>query len=198
MALGAQRGGTSLVEMDSTFPRRFEYDQLSELPGTPCVPHFYFPGASAEGGADGVLVMIRPAAGTPWIGTFAFGHNQGRATTRVLTTPNPNVICVVADGAGYLVSASAPRDWQSVRADPVLDVRQVRERSLLVFADFTDLVAYGASGVVWAVRIGADDLRIVEVSADRIGGTWWNPAAGATVEFVVDPSNGELIGGERW
>ena len=184
--------------MDSTFPRRFEYDELSELPGGLSDPHFYFPSASLKGGADGVLVRIRPAVGTPWIGTFAFGHNRGRAVTSVFTTPNPDVICVVADGAGYLVAANAPQDWYTVQAAPVLDVRQVPERSLLIFSDFSDLVAYGVSGMAWAARIGADDLRIVDASPDRISGTWWNPATGATAEFVVDPSTGELIGGERW
>jgi len=184
--------------MDPKFPRRFEYDRLSELPGEPSVPHFYFPGASAEGGADGVMVMIRPAAGTPWIGTFAFGRNRGHATTRVMSAPDPDVLCVVADGAGYLVRANAPREWQRVPADPVLEVRRIPELSLLVFADFTDLVAYGPSGLVWAARIATDDLRIVEVTPDRIAGTWWNPATAATVEFVVDPANGKLLGGERW
>jgi hypothetical protein len=185
--------------MDSTFACRYECEVLDELPGVRPVRHFYYPGAASDGGRDGVLLRIRPESGDSWIATFAFGKVMRRGgLTCVLTTPNPDQICVVANGHGYLASASDPTAWQDVRATPVLDVRQIPELSLIVFSDFTGLVAYGPSGVSWISEVGADEVQIVEVSLNKIAGTWWNPATQATESFVLDAASGELIEGTRW
>jgi len=186
--------------MDSKFERRYEYELLEEGPAKGSSRHFYYPGATKAGGSDGLLIRVQPQVGDSWIGTFAFGCVlKKRGMSRVFATPNPDVMCVVANGEGYLVSASDPQTWEEVNAVPVLDVRQIPARSLIVFADFTSLVAYGEGGIRWrSGQIGADELSILDSSADRISGTWWNPAKGATSEFVVDTMSGELIGGTRW
>jgi len=69
----------------------------------------------------------------------------------------------------------------------------------VVFADFTDLVAYGADGIAWETeRLGADDVKITDVSADEIHGTWWNPATQSTASFIVDLKTGVLKGGTSY
>jgi len=144
------------------------------------------------------MLLVQPESGDPWIGTFAFGVIVKAGITRILSTPNPNVICVVANGEGYLVEASNPEKCEDVRATPVLDIRQVMARSLIVFADFTTLVAYDHTGIKWkSSRIGSDDLTIMEVTDNHIRGTWWNPATSTDAEFVVDLETGELVGGTR-
>ncbi len=184
--------------MNSEFPRDYEYEVLNELPGIAASRHFYYPGASTTGGADGLIVRVRPNGADPWLGTFAFGMFP-IGPVRVLTTPNPGVVCVVAKGDGYLVTTTNPARWETVRSVPVLDVRQVHSHDLLVFADFTGLIAYGKDGVMWdSGHIGADELKVVDVSSDEIRGTWWNPATGKYEEFAVAPSSGKLVRGTRW
>ena len=196
--------------MDSTFARDYEYEEIDELPSSASLPHYYYPGTTTwsetriavpvpRPPTDGVLIKVIPPRGVPWIGTFAFGIVSRNGVTRVLTTPNPDVLCVAAKGAGYLVSASDPRTWKTVRAHPVLDVRQIPASRLVVFADFTDLVAYGADGIAWETeRLGADDVKITDVSADEIHGTWWNPATQSTASFIVDLKTGVLKGGTSY
>jgi hypothetical protein len=104
----------------------------------------------------------------------------------------------VARSDGYFVNAADPLVWSEVTAVPVLDARSIPDLSLIVFSNFTDLVAYDARGVRWKSRIGADELRILEASAKRIVGTWWDPSRIASSEFVVDSATGELIAGSRW
>jgi hypothetical protein len=105
--------------MDSTFERRYEYELLEEGPARGSSRHFYYPGASNVGGSDGLLIRVQPQVGDSWIGTFAFGRvMKKRGLSRVFATPNPDVMCVVANSEGYVVSASDPQTWEEVNAVP--------------------------------------------------------------------------------
>jgi hypothetical protein len=183
--------------MDSTFARRYEVESTAELPGTNSLRHFFYPGASTTGGRDGVLLKVHPQKGEPWLGAFARGSIVRNGLNLVLPTPNPDVICVVSSGKGYFVNASDPHSWDAVRTSPIVDVRTIAERSLILFSDFTTLVAYGDGGLKWTSSIGASDLRIVSASPDQIAGTWYDPRRGADSNFIVNTSTGDLIGGSR-
>src|SRR5262245_48699517 len=128
--------------MDESFPHSFDCEPLREITATPAT-HYYYPGASTEGGRDGLWLAIRPDDGDPWTGTFAFGRS---GASGVFTMPSPHHLCVVASGAGYIVDARAPTCWEEVHADPITDVRPVPACGILVFADFVGLIAYGADG----------------------------------------------------
>jgi hypothetical protein len=127
--------------MDTTLAHFYECARLTEAPNL-ALPHFYYPGASTQGGRDGVLAKVSPAEGKPWLGTFAFGQIAPKGASGIFTTPSPQRLCVVARGEGYIVSADAPTQWEPVRARPIMDVRPIRARGLIVFACFT-AAAYG-------------------------------------------------------
>src|SRR4051794_11982997 len=97
--------------MDTTFPHTYEVEQLNETPGVSSTPHFYYLGGKTTGGRDGVLVKILPQAGQAWLGTFGFSRVAPTEVSGVFTMPDPEQMCVVAKGQGYLVSANLPTNW---------------------------------------------------------------------------------------
>ena len=177
--------------MDTTFPHVYECEQLTEGPGVASSHHYYYPGASTSGGRDGILVRIRPDDGQPWLATFAFGE-MANGPSGIFTTPDPQRLCVVARGAGYFVSTIAPSSWESVRVIPITDVRPIRNHEIIVFADFTRLVAYGKNGMKWETkRLAWDDLKIIEITDTQIKGEHWSYASNQTENFVVDLETGK-------
>jgi hypothetical protein len=61
----------------------------------------------------------------------------------IFTTPDPDRLWVVAAGEGYFVSANTPTSWEEISAVAILDVRPIAAHDIIVFADFTNLAAYG-------------------------------------------------------
>jgi hypothetical protein len=182
--------------MDTTFAHSYKCEQLNETPGVGALPHYYYPGASTQGGHDGLLVEVRPEHGQPWLGTFAFGQVTPKGVSRILTTPDSQRLCIVSKGEGYFVSATTPTAWEAVRATPIIDVRSIRAQGIIVFADYTRLVAYDQMGMKWQTkRLTWDSLEIVEVTDAFIKGKFWDIRNEATASFVVDLATGTHQGG---
>lgn len=182
------------VEFDFSFPRRFACELLQELPGGPAPLH-YFPRGLAVG-QDGVMVQVQPDAAERWIGMFAFGKFGNAGVTRVLSMPDPRLLCVVARGGGYLVTAASPNAWEPVNEIPIVDIRAVPGAGLVVFAGQTDLIAYGERGVSWRTkRVAWDGLRILAVDDRAIIGEYWDLREDAMQQFEVDLATGKVRGG---
>jgi len=182
--------------MDTSFPHLYVCEQLSESPASARLPHYYYPGASTEGGRDGILAEVRPENGEPWLGTFAFGQIAPKGASGIFTTPSPHRFCVVAKGQGYLVGAKVPTEWEAVRATPIIDVRPIPAQGIIVFAEFTRLVAYGESGIKWRTKsLTWDNLKITEVTDTFIKGEFWDIRSEATGSFTVDLATGNHQGG---
>lgn len=168
---------------------------MAETPRT-VQPHYYYPGASTQGGRDGILVEVRPQSGQAWLGTFAFGQVTPKGVSGIFTTPDPQRLCAVSRGEGYLVSATTPTVWEAIRATPIIDVQPVRAQGIIVFADYTTLVAYGETGVKWKTkRLAWDSLKITEITDAFIKGEFWDIRSEATANFVVDLATGKHEGG---
>lgn len=181
--------------MDRTFPHDYECERLTETPRTERA-HYYFPGASTKGGRDGILIEVRPVQGPVWLGTFAFGQVTPKGFSGIFTTPNPERLCVVSCGEGYLVSAKTPKEWETIGSMPIIDVRPVLAQGIIVFANYTELVAYGSSGLKWRTkRLTWDSLKITEVTDDFIKGEFWDIRSEANANFVVDLATGNHKGG---
>jgi hypothetical protein len=174
------------MDVDLTFPPRFACTVRDELPGTPG-PLLHFPPERATA-QDGVIVEVSPDGGAPWIGMFAFG-NAG--ATRVVAMPDGDQLCVVARGAGYVVSTSQPASWAIVRAVPILDVRAIAAAGVVVFADYTHLTAHGESGEAWrSPRISMDGFRIVAVGDHILVGEYDDQRTDSKQRFEVDLATG--------
>ncbi|WP_223640683.1 hypothetical protein [Corallococcus sp. EGB] len=171
------------------------WEVLDEGPGTQTSPRHFFPGNTA-GGQDGLLAHVTPAGGASWLGMFAFGNVKGAGISRVLAMPDPQRLCVVSRGAGYLVPVRDPSAWEAVQALPVTDVRAVPSAGIVVFADFTELVAYGAEGLRWRTkRLSWDGMKIIQVTERSIIGEYWDMREEAMQTFEVDLATGAQKGG---
>jgi hypothetical protein len=185
-----------MVDVDLEFNHSYEVEEIPELPGTGKlnVPVHYFPRLKTRPEHDGLWLKVRPATGKPWVGVFAFGYQSPSAISRVVSTPGEDRVCVVSRGAAYVVKTDEPDFWEEVPIMPVLDIRMIPERQLLVFADFTGLVAYGHNQVVWrSPRLCWDDLRILNVSQDTIEGVGSDPTNSGDSRFAVEIRTGRSL-----
>jgi len=143
-----------------------------------------------------MLAEVHPEKGDPWLGTFAFGTVEPKGISGIFTTPSPDRLCVVARGEGYFISASTPTTWEPVQATPIIDVRPIRAQGVIVFASYTDLVAYGPAGIKWRTqRLTWDNLKITEVTDSFIKGEFWDILSEAMAGFTVDLATGTHQGG---
>jgi|SRR5215469_15619095 len=186
-----------MLEIQFPFPHRYEIEEIPEFPSTGSFPEpvFYFPKPKERPEHDGLWLKFHDADGHSWIGIFAFGDYS---LTRVISSPDPNRVCIISKGNAYAVMANQPQTWERVPVLPVLDVRTVRQHGLLVFSDFTGLAAYGSRGLVWqSPRLCWDRLKILNVTDNTIEGTGYDPTHAAhgsdQMNFAVDLRTGRSL-----
>ena len=185
-----------MLEFDFTFPHSYQVEQLRNWPGTGSFiePVIYFPQPKNRQEHNGLWLKVQARGGKTWIGVFAFGYNSPPAFSRVLSSPDPERLCVVSDGNAYIVNAEQPDAWEQLPIVPVLDVRPLREQSLLLFADFIRLAAYGSSKVVWrSPRVCWDGLKITNVTGEIVEGTGYDPTNEHDSRFAVDLRTGRSL-----
>lgn len=182
-----------MAMINNHFEMRYTVEVVEDLSPEHESERLFFPGAARQGGGDGVSVRVGSHHGA-WTGTFAFGYPTPESLTRVLSFPSPDHLCVVSRGAGYVVRAADPTDWYEIEAFPIFDARPVVERDLLLFSDFTTVVAYGPNGLVWKTeRMSWDGLRIAAASGDYAWARAWDGSREVSVR--VDLRDGSAEGG---
>jgi len=187
-----------MLKFDLVFPHSYEVEELGEFPGTGkfAVPVIFFPPPKNKREHTGLWLKVRAASGRAWIGVFAFSPMPPSVSSSVVSSPDPNRLGVISNGAAYIVKADKPEVWEEVPLIPVLDVRSIPENGLLVFSDFTGLAAYGSSGLAWrSPRICWDGLKIISVTGTTIEGIGYDPTNSITHEsrFVVDLKTGRSL-----
>ena len=187
-----------MPEFEFVFPHNYAVEEFGELPGTGTLkePLIYFPPPKGRPEHNGEWLKVKAKSGKTWVGVFAYGLGSQRGSSRVISTPEANTMCVIARGGGYMVNTEAPELWEEVRACPVTESRPLPEHELLVFSDFTGLAAYGSNGLVWrSPRLCWDDLKITKVTRETIEGTGYDPTNSLTHEmrFAVDLKTGHSL-----
>ena len=185
-----------MLEIDLTYSHSYQVEELTELPGngTWDVPLFYIPRPKTRPEHDGLWLRMRPVAKEPWVGVFAFGYQSPPAISRVVSTPDPGRACIISSGAAYVVKADEPSNCEQLPISPVLDVRSIFEYQMLVFADFTSLVAYSSSGLAWrSPRVCWDELKILKVTHATIEGVGYDPINSGESPFAVDIKTGRSL-----
>ena len=189
--------GDGALDIDLSYPHSYEVEELRELPGTGRLDDrvFYVPRPRSRPEHDGLWLKIHPENGKSWIGVFAFGYGSPPAFSRVLGSPDRDRVCIVSNGAAYIVKADEPEKWEQIPVMPVLEVRLVAEYQFLVFADFSRLAAYGNKGLAWqSPQVCWDELKITTVTSDRIEGTGYDPTnLGEPRPFAVDIRTGRSL-----
>lgn len=172
------------------WPHEYSAEQLHGLPSSTDI--IQFTATDARSSREGMGVKVSHAGGV-WVGNFQRGD---AGLDKVAFTPSANHVCIIACGRGYWVPVRHPREFQIVPAYPVKQVVEVDAQALLLFADFSRIVAYNTSGLQWVSPIVSwDGLEIQKVDRHSISGLAWDAPADKEVGFVVDVSTGQLLSG---
>lgn len=119
------------TDMEHNFIFRANYSVNSEVELSPVggpVVAFGPDGTNPNIGLDGSpLCMISPVGRAAWMASFKFGTPI--ALSGVFSTPNPEILCVVAGGFGYWVDVFQ-RTKSDIRCFPI---RQVRVFETLIY-----------------------------------------------------------------
>lgn len=171
----------------------FKFDVLHELPPD-STPQLYFPKESSGVGRDGIMIRFEGYDSEPWVGVFSFGEGP-KDQSFVFVGPTENHLAVVARGAGYIVCV-ASQTAISVAASPVFAAFVAMTQELLLFHDFTKVVAYGAHGLAWkSERLSWDGIQDAELRGNTLAGKAWDAPNERWVEFSVDVDTGVKRGG---
>lgn len=144
-----------------------------------------------DGPAADLVVRVEDSSGHRWVGFFAGGMG---GITRVMPTPDPHRLLVVADGEGYLVPASSPRDTERIALRmPIRSI--IDEGDVILLASWIDVAAVGTSGTLWiSERLCLDDLKVEGVIDGRVEcrGFFGEPDEDP---ITLDVRTGEQVGG---
>jgi hypothetical protein len=143
---------------------------------------------------DGPLVKFVTDGSEDWFATFANGDRSGPWLECAFTTPDPDFLCVVAQGAGYWVQVPK-RTKEDI---PIFPIRQFKLfNDGLLFADFTSVARYDASGLAWrSERLVSDRLEIVSVNTTDqiIVCSGWDAASAHEAFVQLDLRSGRRLG----
>ena len=184
------------MKLVEEYPANYEIELNSELPGSGgefSVFTFSDGDTKPRGLGNAFLAIIRPDVSKWGAGFAGAGFKPPEVIDAVFTTPNPDVVCVVSQGAGYWVHTRT-REKTNVRAFPIRQVETTKDKML--FADFTRIACYGSQGLEWLSRIVADGLHVNTVDAEhsRISCEGWDPKLSRSETVWVDLKTGVAIG----
>ena len=136
-------------------------------------------------------LLVRPAAGEPFLATCALGFAGG--LTGVWACPEPRLLCAVAGGYAYLVDTAAPEQWEQVAYRPVLEVLTAPAAGLLLFAGHRTVMAYGIGGKRWETPpLSSEGLDGLRVEQDQLLGSGWELRTDRTAPFTIDLDTGNV------
>jgi hypothetical protein len=122
---------------------------------------FWYPSASQWNTCGGVPLQVRPQGAKPWFGMFA-NDSTYPSGQHVVALPDRMSFAVVCDGGSYRVNARDPHEsWEvlSVVTRPPL---VLAELELVLFVDFSSILAWGPNGLAWDTGdLVYDDLEII-------------------------------------
>jgi hypothetical protein len=175
------------------FEKSYDIELLNELG---LEERFYFPIGKKTEGNDGLILKISPFSGKPWIGIFAFGDITTNGLCGVYSMPDKEKFCVVSNGMGYIVTSSDATIFETLDSIPITDVRCIKEKGIILFADYTEIMAYDSGGLRWqSKRLSYDGFKIISLNSDVLIGEFWDIRNESNSLFEIDIINGSLLSG---
>lgn len=181
--------------MDFSFDHEYEVNALADLPGAGR-DQYHFPPEPEPSGKTSTVLEVVPHRARAWVGVFVGEYEGSAAMSGCFACPDGRSLAVISTGSGYIVDAESPQQWKRIEVFPIIQVEVGREPELLLFADFTGIVAYGRSGLLWSNNnVSWDGIRIEHVSSRTVEGVAWDAPANRDCRFVLDVTNGTIIEG---
>ena len=138
------------------------------------------------------VIRIRHDDGSEWVGLLARGFYGLRG---VYSCPNPDQICVVIDGSGYLIDTRSPSDYRSLPMHPILSLERVHDTGTVLCGGFIDLLLIDGDGLLWVSgRLCLDDLHVRNIDRSTINCTGRQIREDETW-FSVSLKTGQLVSG---
>ena len=137
--------------------------------------------------------MVQPAGKRlKFLATFALGFADPAVPTGLWSCPDPDELCAVAGGYGYIVNTLDPEKFTHLGLRPVLEVGSLPDHNLLVFVGHQALLAWGAKGEAWQTRrLSSEGIRLTEIWGNELYGFGWDLITDREVPFIVDLQTGE-------
>ena len=180
--------------MNLPFPHAWQAESLRRRPAILPQRHFIYPRDAEEVERGALEVMVRPAAGAPFLATFALGFADAAAPSGIWSCPNPDELCAVAGGYAYIVDTRDPERFTHLEFRPVLEVRAAPEQNLLLFCSSYSVLSWGAQGLKWkSPRLSSEGLRITEMREDVLHGFGWDLMTDREIPFALDLNTGQLL-----
>jgi hypothetical protein len=137
------------------------------------------------------VVQVTPKNGLDWTGNFRGIDNK--YLSGVFSWPDPNRLCVVAGGKAYVVQVDAPDVYEELPILPIINVYYVREQGVILFATFSNISAFGKTGLMWkAKNLAKDGIVISDVRNGIVYGV--SKRYEGDLAFKVDLKTGQQYG----
>lgn len=175
------------------FPHSWRAEILPKRPLIKPLRCYTYPREAEEVERGALEVMVQPTGkALKFLATFALGFADPAAPTGLWSCPNPDDLCAVAGGYGYILNTLDPASFTQLAFRPVLEVGSLPEHNLLVFVGHQALLAWGANGEAWQTRrLSSEGLRITEIGGSELYGFGWDLLSDREVPFIVDLRTGE-------
>jgi hypothetical protein len=152
--------------------------------------------------ADLLLVEVATHGGSEWRHEFG-GLARNYPLAGAFGCPSPEQVCVIVQGLGWMVPVRRPEHSEPIPGAPLIGIRRVPGRDLLLVWGVSDLMLYGTGGRVWRIeRLSEDDLEVLDLTPERITGTVWVASSGPEpyvsgrrAAFEVEIDTGRVRGG---
>jgi hypothetical protein len=164
--------------------------------------HFTYPSEAEEVERGALEVLVRPEPGEQikasgvesFLATCALGFRDPAVPTGLWSTPRAEEICAVSGGYAYLIDTTAPECFTMLPFRPVLHIRPVPERNLLLFVSHHAILAWGSGGEAWqSAKLSDEGVTITSIESNTLHGLGWNLMTDEETPFVLDLRTGSLI-----
>jgi hypothetical protein len=186
----------SAPTFELTFPHTWQVEILPARPAILPARHFVYPSEveEIERGALEVLVRIDEPGSAPFLATCALGFRDPVVPTGVWSAPNPRELCAISGGYAYIIDTTAPEHFTMLPYRPVLQVRPVVDRDLLLFVGNRTILAWGAAGETWeTVKLSDEGVTVTGIEGPVLRGSGWNMMTDKEMPFALDLRSGALL-----
>jgi len=189
----------SPIAIDLSFPHRWTAKVLAERPLILPSRHFTYPRDAEEIERGALEVLVRPDApdvqqardAQSFLATCALGFRDPAVPTGLWSCPKSKELCAVAGGYAYLIDTSAPESFTMIAYRPVLEVRALPAKGLLLFVGHHSILAWGAEGKAWeSGKLSDEGVTISSVEGVVLLGLGWEMTSDKEAPFAVDLKNG--------
>lgn len=190
---------------DLSFPHNWTAEMLPTRPLILPPRHFTYPRDAEEVERGALEVLVRPSvlrdekvdtigAVKPFLATCALGFRDPAVPTGLWACPNPDEICAVSGGYGYVIDTTQPQQFIMIPYRPVLELRALPDAGLLLFVGHRSMLAWGSSGQAWeSVKLSDEGLTITSIDDGILRGLGWSMLSDKETPFALELTTGERV-----